>query len=46
MNINENILNKKIGIPTKCPIRLMLTSLEYKLGTKLKLRCCHLTIMI
>ena len=42
MNINVNVRNKTIlveklrGIPTKCPIRLLLTSLDYKTWHQVK----------
>ena len=42
MNINVNVRNKtklveKLrGIPTKCPIRLLLTSLDYEIWYQLK----------
>ena len=42
MNINVNVRNKtkldeKLrGIPTKCPIRLLRTSLDYKIWYQIK----------
>ena len=52
MNINVNVRNKtkvveKIkGYTYKCPIRLLLTSLDYKTWYQIKVETCHLTEMI
>ena len=50
MNINENVSNKtklveKLrGIPTKCPIRLLRTSLDYKTWYQIKVETLPLDL--
>ena len=44
MNINVNVRNKTIlveklrGIPTKCPLRLLLSSLDFKTWYQIKVK--------